>query len=71
MGWGGRWEGDSGWGTRLCPCLIHVNVWQKPPQYCKVISLQLNFKKKELMKIVKGKRVEGYSVVKDWKAYYY
>ena len=21
--------------------LIHVNVWQKPPQYCKVISLQL------------------------------
>ena len=19
--------------------LIHVNVWQKPPQYCKVISL--------------------------------
>ena len=23
------------------PWLIHVNVWQKPPQYCKVISLQL------------------------------
>ena len=21
--------------------LIHVNVWQKPLQYCKVISLQL------------------------------
>ena len=21
--------------------LIHVNVWQKPPQYCKVISVQL------------------------------
>ena len=21
--------------------LIHVDVWQKPPQYCKVISLQL------------------------------
>ena len=20
---------------------IHINVWQKPPQYCKVISLQL------------------------------
>ena len=19
--------------------LIHINVWQKPPQYCKVISL--------------------------------
>ena len=24
------------------PWLIHVNVWQKPLQYCKVISLQLN-----------------------------
>ena len=23
------------------PWLIHVNVWQKPLQYCKVISLQL------------------------------
>ena len=20
---------------------VHVNVWQKPPQYCNVISLQL------------------------------
>jgi len=28
------------------PWLIHMNVWQKPPQYCKVISLQLKFKKK-------------------------
>ena len=26
--------------------LIHVNVWQKPLQYCKVISLQLIKKKK-------------------------
>ena len=41
MGWGGRWDGGSGWGTHLNPWLIHVNVWQKPPQYCKVISLQL------------------------------
>ena len=34
----------------LNPWLIHVNVWQKPPQYCKVISLQLikiNEKKKK------------------------
>ena len=30
------------------PWLIHVNVWQKPPQYCEVISLQLK-------KIVLGK----------------
>ena len=41
MGWGGRWEGGSGWGTHVNPCLIHVNVRQKPLQYCKVISLQL------------------------------
>ena len=50
MGWGGRWERGSGWGTHVNPCLIHVNVWQKPLQYCKVISLQLikiNEKKKK------------------------
>ena len=29
------------WGTHVNPWLIHVNVWQKPLQYCKVISLQL------------------------------
>ena len=28
MGWGGRWEGDSGWGTHVHPWWIHVNVWQ-------------------------------------------
>ena len=31
----------SGWGTYVYPWLIHVDVWQKPPQYYKVISLQL------------------------------
>ena len=36
-----RWEGGSGWGIHVNPWLIHVNVWQKPLQYCKVISLQL------------------------------
>ena len=41
MGWGRKWEGASGWGTHVNPWLIHVNVWQKPLQYCKVISLQL------------------------------
>ena len=35
---GGR--GD-GWGIHVTPWLIHVKVWQKPLQYCKVISLQL------------------------------
>ena len=33
--------GGSGWGTHGNPWLIHVNVWQKTLQYCKVISLQL------------------------------
>ena len=40
-GWGGRQEEGSGWGTHVDPSLIHVNVWQKSLQYCKVISLQL------------------------------
>ena len=33
---GGRevWEG-----THVHPWLIYVNVWQKPPKYCKVNSL--------------------------------
>ena len=52
-----HWEDPEGWdgegGGRgdqdVNPWLIHVNVWQKPLQYCKVISLQLikiNKKKK-------------------------
>ena len=52
MGWRGSWEGESGWGTHVNPWLIHVNVWQKPVQYCKVISLQLikiNEKKKNCL----------------------
>ena len=41
MGWEGRGEEGSGWGTHVNPWLIHANVWQKPLQYGKVISLQL------------------------------
>ena len=41
MGWGGRREGGSGWGTRVHLWWIHVDVWQKPIQICKVINLQL------------------------------
>ena len=33
--------GGFTWRTHVNPWLIHVNVWQKPLQYCKVISLQL------------------------------
>ena len=49
IGWRGTWEGGSGWGILVNPWLIHVNVWQKPLQYCKVISLQL-------IKIIGGKK---------------
>ena len=41
MRWRGRWEGRSGRGTHVNPWLIHVNIWQKSLQYCKVINLQL------------------------------
>ena len=40
-GWDGEGSGRGGseWGTHVHPWLIHV--WQKPLQYCKVISFQL------------------------------
>ena len=41
IGWRRRWKGGLGWGIYINPWLIHVNVWQNPLQYCKVISLQL------------------------------
>ena len=41
VGWGGRQEGGSEWGTHVNAWLIDINVWQKPLQYCQVISLQL------------------------------
>ena len=40
-GMGREAGGGSGWGTHVNPRLIHVNVWQKPLQHCKVSSLQL------------------------------
>ena len=46
------WDGEGGGRgvqdgvTHVHPWLIHVSVWQKPPQYCKVISLQLKKRKR-------------------------
>ena len=43
---------EDGEHMHVNPGLIHVSVWQKPLQYCKVISLQLikiNGKKKEYL----------------------
>ena len=41
MGGRGRWEWVFGWETHVHLWLIHVSVWQKPPQYYKLINLQL------------------------------
>ena len=54
MGWGGRWERGSGWGTHVNPWLIHVSVWQKALQYCKIIRLQIKKKKKDY--VVRNRR---------------
>ena len=45
--WGIGWNGEGGDGEvqdgEFMSWLIHVNMWKKPIQYCKAISLQLNF----------------------------
>ena len=59
IGWRGMWEGGLGWGIHVNPWLIHVNVWQKPLQYCKVISLQLikiNGKEEDYKETYLGKK---------------
>ena len=64
MGWRGRQEGGSGWGTHVNPWLVHVNVWQKPLQYCKVISLQL-------IKINGGGSIKSSSLVVKRQKHFY
>ena len=39
---GRRFKGEGTWGYL---CLIPVDVWQKPTQYCKAINLQLKINK--------------------------
>ena len=52
-----RWDGegvrrgDSVWRIYVHPWLIHVILYQKPLQYCKVISLQLKLKKKKELQL--------------------
>ena len=45
MIWGGRREGDSGWGTRIYVWRIHVDVWQN--QYNIVKKKKKSFSKWE------------------------
>ena len=70
MGWRERWEGRLGWGTHVNPWMIHVNVWQKPLQYCKVISLQLiriNGKNKQPKKLnIKKMKIMASSPITSW-----
>ena len=35
-------------GAYVYPWLTHVDVWQKPTQFCKAIILQLKKRKKEI-----------------------
>ena len=58
-GMGKEVGGGSGWGTHVNPWLIHVNVWQKPLQYCKVISLQL-------IKIIEEKKKRSSCFYNEW-----
>ena len=48
-GMGREVEEGSGLGTHAHLWLIHVSVRQKPPQYYKLISLQLKFKEKKML----------------------
>ena len=40
-GWDGVGEGFRREGIHVCLWLIHVDVWQRPTQYCKALILQL------------------------------
>ena len=67
IGWRGRWEGGLGWGIHIYPWLIHVNVWQKPLQYCKVISLQLiKNKKKKYKQLVQLHTTKIKHPIRSW-----
>ena len=41
---GGKWEGGSREGTYVYLWLIHVDIQQKPTQYCKAIIPQVKIK---------------------------
>ena len=60
MGWEGRREGGLEWGTHVNLWLIHVNIWKKPLQYCKVISLQLIKINGKINKYSGGKKKRNY-----------
>ena len=58
-GWDGEGCGRGGsvWGTHVNPWLIHINVWQRPLQYCKVISLHIITINEKLKNKQKNKKI--------------
>ena len=47
MVWGVRWEGVSGWGTRVYLWQIHVDVWQNQYSIVKQNKVKLKIKRKK------------------------
>ena len=65
-GWGEE-EGGKGFrmgGTHVCLWLIHVDIWQKPSLYFKVIILQLKIKLKRRGRRGKKLRREKYPLIR-------
>ena len=63
MGWkvGERLNREE---TYVCLWLIHVDIWQKPSLYCKVIILQLKIKLKRRGRRGKKLRREKYPLIR-------
>ena len=69
MGWevGGRFKREGTY-TYLWP--IHVNIWQKPSQYCKAILLQLKTSKlKKFFKVMVTKKISKQGKIQTIKFY--
>ena len=47
--WGVRWKRGSRGRGQVYLWLIHVDLWQKPTQYCKAIILQLKILKSQML----------------------
>ena len=71
IGWRGRWEGGSGWGTHVNPWLIHFNLWQNPLQYCTVICLPVIKKNFFFKRRLKWKWDEDYLWDTWWYLWYF
>ena len=68
-GWEGGGREGSGCGGHISLWLIDVDAWQKQPQYCKVIILQLkeiNFKKRKRTGSKKKKKYVNVSCSSMW-----